>query len=124
MCLRVIGNYGMNFRPNPKHDRTRINFLKFLKWKMETLVFSLPLKKSKLFLIFFLLVFMEDESRMRVAGFMKTIFDFFLISFHGRRKQDASSWIYELNYTLFFLTLILLGGGRFGPPLVFYVNNS
>ena len=37
---RVIGNYGMNFRPNPKRDRTHINFRKFLKWKMETLVFS------------------------------------------------------------------------------------
>ena len=24
------GNYGMNFRPNPKWDRTQINFLKFL----------------------------------------------------------------------------------------------
>ena len=51
----VIGNYGMNFRPGLKRDRTQTNFYKFPKWKMETLVFSLALKKSKLFLIFFLL---------------------------------------------------------------------
>ena len=55
MCLMDIGNYGMNFRHGLKRLPTQVNFLGVLKWKMETLVFSLPLKKSKLFLIFFLL---------------------------------------------------------------------
>ena len=41
--LMVIANYGMNFRPGL--IPLWINFLKFSKWKMETPVFSLPLKK-------------------------------------------------------------------------------
>ena len=56
VCLVVIGNYGRNFRPNPKRNQTQPNFPGVSKWKMETLVFSLPLKKSKLFSIFFLLM--------------------------------------------------------------------
>ena len=46
MCLTVIGNYAMNFRPNPKQEQTHTNFPGITKWKMETLVYSLPLKKS------------------------------------------------------------------------------
>ena len=44
----------MNFRPSNIWDQPHINFHGILKWKKETLVFSLPLKKSKLFLISFL----------------------------------------------------------------------
>ena len=64
ICFMVISNYGMNFRPNLKRGRTQTNFPDVPKWKMETLVFSLPVKKSKLFLIFFLLswhLWKEDE---------------------------------------------------------------
>ena len=62
MCLRVKGNYGMNFRPNPKLDRTKTIFLGVRKWKMETLVFSLPLKKNKT-IFDFLLIIEKSESK-------------------------------------------------------------
>ena len=54
MCLMVIGNYGLNFRPGLNWLQTQVNFLGVIKLKMKILVFSLPLKKSKQFLIFVL----------------------------------------------------------------------
>ena len=53
-CLMVMGNYGTNFRLGHIRLGTHTNFRKFPKWKMETLVFYPPLKKSKLFSFFFL----------------------------------------------------------------------
>ena len=41
--------YDINFRPGLIRLRTHTNFPGVLKSKMETLVFSLPLKKSKRF---------------------------------------------------------------------------
>ena len=57
----------MNFRPRPKWDRTPLNFPKNLKHKTKTFVYSPPLKKSKLFSIFFLLDLVQKMSLINWA---------------------------------------------------------
>ena len=99
-CLMVISNYGMNFRPGHKQDQTQINFLKFLKWKMETL----PLKKSKLFSIFFLRIKNVNE----IPGHLTFAFP----------KDSSSGVASRICWVIKWLV------GRFPPPENFPVQSS
>ena len=105
MCLRVIGNYGMNSRPNPKQDQTHMNFSRHAQMKNENPYLPPTSQKIKTIFYFFLIRFLYKPLNYYFKSFLKLLK---LIEIRLVKKinwgnfSSPTQWYFTLSLTLIF----------------------